>query len=411
MPWYKSGTVSVTQNSNAVMGTGTAFLANCRVGDAFRGPDGAWYEVINIASDTAMAIAPNYQGATNAAGVYAIAPMQGYVKDSADALRALVNTYGPQLAALGTTGNYEILPIEKGGTGSEEPTSDFLLEGLTNKFFTSARSIGSLLTGLVLTDEGSVSSTDSVLTGIGKLQKQVAAAVKRSGDTLSGALNQAPIVSVASSVAPAIGAAAANTITITGTTGITGFDSIASGAVRTLVFAGVVTLTHNEASLILPNDANITTAAGDVLQFTSLGGGVWKCTSFMNGVLAARITNLESSIGFAIIYPNGGTESSPANISRATRYSMANPFPNSRVLCKPEILISGKWLWPGWYTDNSGGSRTYFVSAEEYDNTIVIQTGSTGLATWSTFGGSPNAQSADVINPTPCRVLVYKVKG
>ena len=117
MPWYKSGTVSVVLNSNAVIGAGTAFLSNSRVGDALRGPDGAWYEVTNIASDTAMSISPNYQGATNAAGTYALAPMQGYVKDSADALRALVNTYGTKLAALGTTGNYDILPASKGGTG------------------------------------------------------------------------------------------------------------------------------------------------------------------------------------------------------------------------------------------------------------------------------------------------------
>lgn len=117
MPWYKSGLVSVALNSNAVIGAGTAFIANSRVGDAFRGPDGGWYEVTNIASDTALSISPNYQGATNAAGVYALAPMQGYVKDSADALRALVNTYGAKLAALGTTGNYDILPVSKGGTG------------------------------------------------------------------------------------------------------------------------------------------------------------------------------------------------------------------------------------------------------------------------------------------------------
>jgi hypothetical protein len=121
MPWYKSGTVSVTQNSNAVIGTGTAFIANSRVGDAFRGPDGGWYEVTNIASDTALSISPNYLGASNATGAYALAPMQGYVKDSADALRALVNTYGSKLAALGTTGNYEILPVEKGGTGRAGP--------------------------------------------------------------------------------------------------------------------------------------------------------------------------------------------------------------------------------------------------------------------------------------------------
>lgn len=118
MPWYKSGAVAVTQNSNAVIGSGTAFIANSRVGDGFRGPDGGWYEVTNIASDTAMSISPNYQGATNNAGGYALAPLQGYVKESADALRALVLQYGQKLAALGTTGNYDTLPVAKGGTGA-----------------------------------------------------------------------------------------------------------------------------------------------------------------------------------------------------------------------------------------------------------------------------------------------------
>ncbi|MBM1212967.1 tail fiber domain-containing protein, partial [Pseudomonas syringae] len=123
MPWYKTGTVSVTQNSNAVIGSGTAFIANSRVGDGFRGPDGGWYEVTNIASDTAMSISPNYQGATNGAGGYALAPLQGYVKESADRLRALVLQYGEKLAALGTTGNYDILPVAKGGTGATDSAS------------------------------------------------------------------------------------------------------------------------------------------------------------------------------------------------------------------------------------------------------------------------------------------------
>ncbi len=88
MTWYKTGTVAVTPGSNAVLGTGTSFIANARVGDAFRGPDGEWYEVINIASNTALSIAPDYQGLAVTAGGYSLAPMQGYVKDSADALRA-----------------------------------------------------------------------------------------------------------------------------------------------------------------------------------------------------------------------------------------------------------------------------------------------------------------------------------
>ena len=118
MPWYKQGLVSVTQNSNAVIGSGTAFIAGCRVGDAFRGPDGLWYEITGLSSDTVISIWPNYQSASNSAGAYAFAPLQGYVKESADRLRALNLQYGDKLAALGTTGNYDILPITKGGTGS-----------------------------------------------------------------------------------------------------------------------------------------------------------------------------------------------------------------------------------------------------------------------------------------------------
>lgn len=92
MTWYKTGTVAVMPGSNAVIGTGTSFIANSRVGDAFRGPDGGWYEVTNIASNTSLSIAPDYQGAAVAAGAYSLAPMQGYVKDSADALREATKT-------------------------------------------------------------------------------------------------------------------------------------------------------------------------------------------------------------------------------------------------------------------------------------------------------------------------------
>ncbi|WP_386415513.1 hypothetical protein [Stutzerimonas stutzeri] len=98
--WYSAGTVAVTVNSATVTGTGTAFSANARVGDAFRGPDGRWYEITNIASATVLSIRPNYQGTTASGQAYTIAPMQGYVKESADRLRQLVDQYGSQLAAL-----------------------------------------------------------------------------------------------------------------------------------------------------------------------------------------------------------------------------------------------------------------------------------------------------------------------
>ena len=110
-----------------------------------------------------------------------------------------------------------------------------------------------------------------------------------SGGTLTGALNEAPTVTIASAATVNIGAAAGNSISVTGTTTITAFDTIAAGAMRRVVFAGALTLTHNATSLILPSGANITTAAGDVAEFLSLGSGNWRCTHYMRATGAALV--------------------------------------------------------------------------------------------------------------------------
>lgn len=115
------------------------------------------------------------------------------------------------------------------------------------------------------------------------------------GGTLTSALNEAPIVTLASAATVNIGAAAANTISISGTTTITAFDSIASGAVRRLVFEGSLTLTHNATSLVLPDGANIATVAGDSAEFVSLGAGNWRCINYQHrsvGCIVVRSTDL-----------------------------------------------------------------------------------------------------------------------
>lgn len=100
------------------------------------------------------------------------------------------------------------------------------------------------------------------------------------GGTLTSAINEAPITTLASAAAINIGAELANTISISGTTTITSLGTIAAGARRVLVFQGALILTHNAASLILPTAANITTAAGDVAEFVSLGSGNWRCSNY-----------------------------------------------------------------------------------------------------------------------------------
>jgi hypothetical protein len=97
---------------------------------------------------------------------------------------------------------------------------------------------------------------------------------------MSGAAFNEAQVSIASATTTNIGAAAANYLSVTGTTAITAFDAVQAGTERTLEFQGALTLTNN-AAIILPGGANITTAAGDTAIFRSEGAGNWRCVSYM----------------------------------------------------------------------------------------------------------------------------------
>lgn len=129
MVWQRSGTVSVQTGSTTVAGSNVDFAASSRVGDSFIGPDGANYEVANVASSTIISILPAYKGPSVSGAAYAIMPVQGYDKMLSDAFNALNNQFGPKLAALGTTGNYDILPLDKGGNGNTTGTAQKLVAG------------------------------------------------------------------------------------------------------------------------------------------------------------------------------------------------------------------------------------------------------------------------------------------
>lgn len=132
---------------------------------------------------------------------------------------------------------------------------------------------------------GPASSTDNALArfdgATGKL-------LQNSGTTLSdtGLLTmQNPIdefqgANIASATTTNIGAATGNYVNITGTTQIDAFDTIQAGTRRVLNFNGILQLTYNGTSMILPTGANITTAAGDTATFISLGSGNWICTEY-----------------------------------------------------------------------------------------------------------------------------------
>jgi len=83
-------------------------------------------------------------------------------------------------------------------------------------------------------------------------------------------------------------------VNVTGTTTITALGTVSSGAIRTLIFAAALTLTHHATSLILPGGANITSAAGDAATFRSKGAGNWVCVNYQRSNGHAVSNTLDS---------------------------------------------------------------------------------------------------------------------
>lgn len=144
------------------------------------------------------------------------------------------------------------------------------------------------------------------------IQTQIDGKLNLTGGSLTGAINEAKGTDIASAATTDIGAATGNYVVVTGTTTITALGTVQAGTRRIVNFSGILTLTHNGTSLILPTSANITTAAGDTATFVSLGSGNWVCTNYMRASGAALVGSLKDTIlvsvmGTTIVSPLDST--------------------------------------------------------------------------------------------------------
>ena len=103
------------------------------------------------------------------------------------------------------------------------------------------------------------------------------------GDTLrwEQLFSQGTEQDIASAATTDIGALNTTVLRITATTTITSLGTNYNGP-RYVRFGGILTLTHNATTLILPTNANITTAAGDSAIFVPKGNPAdgWECASY-----------------------------------------------------------------------------------------------------------------------------------
>lgn len=119
--------------------------------------------------------------------------------------------------------------------------------------------------------------------------------ISKAGDSMTGALNEAKGIDIASDTTTDIGAATGNYVEVTGTTTITWLGTVQAGTRRVVKFTDILTLTYNVTSLILPTSANITTQAWDTATFVSLGSGNWICVSYLRNDWTALVWLTSSS--------------------------------------------------------------------------------------------------------------------
>ncbi len=178
---------------------------------------------------------------------------------------------------------------------------------------------------------------------------------------LAGALDEAPIVTLASAATVAIGAAQSNTINISGTATITAFDTIAAGARRTLRFSGALTLTYDATKLILPRAGNITTVAGDAADFVSLGSGNWACIGYVRATAAADKADLNLSKGDVGLGNVDNTSDANKPISTATQSALDAKAPLANPTFSNTARIYGPSGEPRFILDGPSGLNKYFT--------------------------------------------------
>jgi hypothetical protein len=103
--------------------------------------------------------------------------------------------------------------------------------------------------------------------------------------------------SVASSGTTDLCASPQHVQNITGTTTITSFgSSCAVGTEKAVIFGGVLTLTYNATSLIIPLQTSKTTAAGDIAIAVYLGSGNWRVLVYIP-ITGAGVTSIDAKTG------------------------------------------------------------------------------------------------------------------
>lgn len=175
--WYRAGTISVTNGSTAVAGSGTAFVGIVNKGDALQAPDGRSYEISTVNSNTSLTLASSYQGSSASGQAYAIQPTRAVALEWLQAVQAFQSSVtgwqdGPLsgLFGNGSAGAPGIAFSAQINTGFFRPAASVLALSVNGteraRLTTSGMQLTGLLSGTAVT-QSSTDTTSGRLTKVG----------------------------------------------------------------------------------------------------------------------------------------------------------------------------------------------------------------------------------------------------
>jgi hypothetical protein len=128
-----------------------------------------------------------------------------------------------------------------------------------------------------------------------------------------------------------LNSATGNYLHISGTTTINSFGTCPAGARFILMFEGILILTYNATSLIIPGLANKTTAAGDCCMIISEGSGNWRIVGYFaisgsGGGGSGTVTSITAGTGL-----NGGTITTSGTIDLANTAVTPAAYTNANI--------------------------------------------------------------------------------
>ena len=258
---------------------------------------------------------------------------------------------------------------------------------------------------------GNLNAGNNKLTGL--------AAGSATGDSLrwEQLFSQGQPANLASAATTDIGAQNTVLLNITGTTTITSFGTNYNGP-RYVRFDGVLTLTHNATTLILPGGANITTAAGDSAIVVPNGtpSNGWRVLGYQRADGTTNATSKIQSISASVA--GNALTISASSLTLDFRSTTLGSGTVTTVTGTPANLVisSGSTLGT-----TNGAQSDIVVLAINNAGTIELaavnlaggtQLDEINLVTTTAEGGAGAAGSATVIYSTTARTNVaYRVLG